>query len=122
MTNFPVHEFEGKHYFDVYGDGDDRFIIAHEEINRNKGNFGVEQAFDVLEKARHTSEAYPTVCSLVLDPTGLYVYIALFGYFSKIWRISLAESMIESFSGFDAPHKLKIGPGGILASELSKYR
>lgn len=121
MTNFPVYEFEGKHYSDVQGDGSDRYKIAHEEIIKNKNDFGVDQAFDVLKKVRHTSEYYPTVCSLVFDPNRLYVYIALFGIFEKTWRVSIFENTVESYTGFDKTYKFKIGTKGILASELEKY-
>jgi len=121
MTNFPVCEFEGKPYSDVYGEGSDRYKIAHDEIIKNKNNLGVKQAFCVLEKARYKHEYCPTVCSMVFDPINLYVYIALFGVFEKIWRVSLIEDTLETFSGFDKNYKFKIGSKGILASELEKY-
>lgn len=121
MTNFPVYEFKGKHYSEMYGDGFDRYKIAHIEIIKNRNKFGIEQAFDVLKKTRHTSVIYPTVCSMVFDPVRLYVYLVLFGVFEKIWRISITENIIEPYSGFEKNVKLKIGTKGILASELEKY-
>ncbi len=84
----------------------------------NRENFGVVQAFDILEKVRHTSEYFPTVCSMVFDPVKLYVYVALFGDFKKIWRISITENIIESYIGFEKDYKFRVGNKGILASEL----
>ncbi len=121
MTNFPTYEFKGKYYTEVHGDGSDRYKIAYEEIVKNKDNFGVKQAFDVLKKARHSSEFFPTVCSMVFDPMRLYVYLALFGDFNKIWRISIGENIIETYSGFEETHSIKLGTKGVLASELEKY-
>ncbi len=121
MTNFPVYEFEGRPYSEVYGDGSDRYKTACNEITRNRENFGVVQAFDILEKVRHTSEYFPTVCSMVFDPLKLYVYVALFGDFKKIWRISITENIIESYIGFEKDYKFRVGNKGILASELEKY-
>lgn len=121
MTNFPVYEFEGKHYTEVYGDGSDRYKTAYDEIIKNKSNFSFEMALDVLRKTRHESEYYPTVCSMVFDPVGLYVYLVLFGDFEKIWRISIKENIIETYIGFKESRIFKIGSKGILASELEKY-
>jgi hypothetical protein len=121
MTNFPVYEFKGKHYSEVYGEGSDRYKIIHNEIIKNKDNFGIEQAFDVLKKTCDSSEYFPTVCSMVFDPIGLYVYLVLFGNFKKMWRISIKENIIETYTGFKEPHRFKIGTKGILASELEKY-
>jgi hypothetical protein len=121
MTNFPVYEFEGKHYSEVYGDGSDRYKIAYDEIIKSRNKFGIEQAFEVLKKTKFTSEYFPTVCSMVFDPAGLYVYLVLFGIFEKIWRISITENIIESYAGFEETYKFKISKKGILASELEKY-
>jgi hypothetical protein len=58
---------------------------------------------------------------MVFDPIGLYVYLVLFGNFKKMWRISIKENIIETYTGFKEPHRFKIGTKGILASELEKY-
>lgn len=118
MTNFPVHEFKGKHYSEVYGDGSDRYKLASDEIIKHKNNFSIHQALDVLKKVRHTSEYFQTVCSMVFDPVRLHIYLALSGEFQRIWRISIMEDIIESYSGFRGTHKFKVGAKGILASEL----
>ena len=67
---------------------------------------------------RHTSEYFQTVCSMVFDPVRLQVYLVLSGEFQRIWRISIMEDIIESYSGFRGTHKFKVGAKGILASEL----
>ena len=121
MTNFPVYKFAGKHYSEVVGDGDDRYKIANREIIKHRGNFDIKQAFDVLEKTKHTSKNYPTNCSMVFDPVNLNIYIVLFGNFSKIWKVSINEKIIQTHEGFDNHHEFKIGSKGILASELGKY-
>lgn len=121
MTNFPAYEFDGKPYNEVYGDGSDRYKIACEELIKHKNYFGVEQAFGVLKKTQHSSDSFPTVCSMVFDPIRLFVYLVLYGKFEKIWRISITEKIIESYVGFKETYRLKIGAKGILASELETY-
>lgn len=74
-----------------------------------------------MKKTRHTSEYFPTVCSMVFDPIGLYVYLALFGDLGKIWRIPVRENIIETYSGFEETYRIKIGTKDVLASELEKY-
>lgn len=121
MTNFPVYEFHEKHYTKAVGFGDDRYKIAHKEIISHKQNFDLMQGFNVLEKAKNTSEQCPTVCSMIFDPIELNVYITLFGIFDKIWKISIINNSIETFKGFNKEYKIKLGSKGILSSQLEQY-
>jgi len=121
MTNFPIYEFVGKPYLKVIGVGEDRYKIAYKEIKNHKKNFDFIQGFKILEKAKNTSKKCPTVCSMIFDPIELNVYIALFGVFDKIWKISILNNTIETYKGFNKQCNFKLGPKGILSSQLEKY-
>lgn len=121
MTNFPVYEFHEKEYFQAVGFGNDRYKIVHKEIMSHKHNFDFTKGFNVLEKAKNRLEQCPTVCSMIFDPIELNVYIVLFGKFDKIWKVSILHKTLETFEGFKKQYKLKLGPQGILSSELEKY-
>jgi len=105
----------------MFGTGEDRYKIVYKEIKKNKSKFDLFQGFNVLEKAKNISKNCPTVCSMVFDPIELNVYIALFGSFDKIWKISILENTIETYKGFRKHYKSKLGSKGILSSELERY-
>ncbi len=123
MTNFPNGRFAGKSYDEVEGIGADRYITAHEAIVRGKHSFGPQEALAVLHDTAQPHNAMcPTLCSLVFDPVGRYVYAVLYQDFERVWRISLEERLIETYSGFSKHVSLPLGQNGIPASELMKYR
>jgi len=64
----------------------------------------------------------PTLCSLVFDPVGRYVYVVLYQDFEHVWQVSLEERLIETYSGFSKHVSLPLGQNGIPASELMKYQ
>ncbi len=118
MTNFNNHYFWGKPYTQVTGLGADRYKTAYEYIQENVSNFSIDNGWEVLKRVKQTSGSYPTICSLVFDPLNKYVYIVLHRNFTKVYRVSVTENYIETYSGFDTYVKLDLGADGITSTNL----
>jgi hypothetical protein len=117
MTNFPNADFAGQNYKVAGGVGADRYKIAYGEILDHMATFDVNTGLETLEKAVLSGE-FSTQASMVFDPERGQVYIALKRDFSKIWRVSIPDGRIETFSGFGKARTMELGASGILASEL----
>ncbi|MBN1875472.1 MAG: hypothetical protein JXA33_14675 [Anaerolineae bacterium] len=118
MTNFPNKDFAGKSYKTVEGVGAERYKIAYENISKHIAAFDVARGLETLEKAVMSGESASTLASMVFDPEKGEVYIALKGDFGKIWKVSIVDGTIETFSGFSKARKMELGPAGVLASDL----
>ena len=118
MTNFPVAEYQGGSYKDVEGAGADRYIAAYENIQENPSAFQVNQALETLELALSGGE-WPTQASMVFDPLMDEVFIALKGDFTRIWKVSIEDEIIETHAGFGEAFQMPFGPSGVLASDLA---
>jgi hypothetical protein len=119
MTNFPNGEFAGQSYQAVEGVGADRYKIAYENLSDHIDTFDVDLGLETLEKAILSGE-FSTQASMVFDPERGQVYIALKRDFSKIWRVSIADGTIETFSGFGQARKVALDASGVLASDLER--
>jgi hypothetical protein len=120
MTNFPNGEFAGQSYTEVEGVGADRYKIAYENISDNLDTFDVDVGLETLEKAALEGE-FSTQASMVFDPDERQVYLALRRDFSKIWKVSIADGTIETFSGFGRTRTMPLDASGIFASELESF-
>ena len=120
MTNFSNKSMEGKDYRLAEGKGGDRYIICHDYLKKNAGDFTVERGLELLMKAYNRDPEYPTACSMVFDPQELLVYIALFRDFDRIWQVSLSDKTIKKFKGFDSAQEYSLDETGLLISELVK--
>ena len=121
MTNFPNGEFAGQSYTEVEGVGADRYKIAYESISDHMDTFDVERGLETLEKAALSSGEFTTQASMVFDPERGQVYIALRRDFSRIWKVSIADGTIETFSGFGQARTMALDASGVLASELEGF-
>jgi len=45
---------------------------------------------------------YPTRCSMVFDPNNLEIYVYLEKNFNKIFKLSLENQTIETYSGIES--------------------
>jgi hypothetical protein len=117
MTNFPNGDFAGQGYERVEGAGAERYKVAYENISANIDTFDVARAFQTLEKAVSSGD-FPTQASMVFEPETNAVYIALKKDFGRIWKVSITEQTIETYSGFATTRKMKLNSGGVLASDL----
>jgi hypothetical protein len=120
MTNFPTGEFAGQSYTEVEGVGADRYQIAYENISENLERFDVDLGLETLEKAALEGE-FSTQASMVFDPERGHVYIALRRDFDKIWKVSIADGTIQTFSGFGRTSTMPLDASGVLASELQSF-
>lgn len=116
MTNFKNSDFRDVPYYQVTGEGADRYIKANELIQAHRDKFDLDATFEVLEATAQGS----TVSSLAFLPKANSVYFTLFGDFDKIWKISLDERTIETYRGFADHKKSPIPQVGIFGSDLMR--
>jgi hypothetical protein len=115
MTNFCNADLVGRPTEEARGVGADRYQIAHGMLSGRPDDFGVEDAMDVLKA---TSWDW-TRASMVFDPRDGVVYLALEGDYSKIYRITLDDSMVRTHSGFDEDESWPIRLWGLPTAILS---
>lgn len=118
MSNFANTPFKGKAYSKVKGPGANRYIAASKYIEENIEEFGLEQAFETLNRTRQTL----TRCSMVFAPEEESVYLSIDKDFEEIWKASLAKMTIETYSGFPEKTIISIPQKGIPASKLTGYQ
>lgn len=118
MTNFPLRELKNKTYKEAKGFGSDRYKIAYEYLKNNSDNFSVDKGFELLRKTINKDPGFATSCSMVFDPGKNEIFIAIAGDFNKIWKVSLEESSIETFSGFNTAIKKPLNSNGLLALDV----
>ena len=114
MTNFPNGDFKDVNYNKVYGIGADRYIYAHEYIQNNIHSFGINEAFEVLNKTSQMN----TLCSIVYEPLKNEIYISFKKDLSKKWKISIIEKTIQSLDGFLSNNKIQFTNEEILVKDL----
>ncbi|WP_459481473.1 C45 family peptidase [Clostridium saccharoperbutylacetonicum] len=114
MTNFSNGDFKEANYNKVYGIGADRYICAHEYIDNNIHNFGINEAFEVLSQTSQEN----TLCSIVYEPLKNEIYISFKKDLSKRWKISMIEKTIQSLDGFLSNNKIHFSNGEILVNDL----
>ena len=114
MTNFPNGDFRETNYNKVYGCGADRYICAHEYIDNNIHNFGVNEAFEVLKRTSQDD----TLCSIVFEPLHNEAYISFKIDLEKKWKISINEKTIESLDGFLSNNIIHFTNDEILVNDL----
>lgn len=118
MTNFPVGEFKNEDYKTVFGIGSDRYKTAYEYISNIDINFGIDNAFEILENTVQKEESFETLISMVFVPTELTIYISVKRDFKKIWKVDITKNHIETFRGFKNKIGMDIDNSGILISNL----
>jgi len=122
MTNFPNRSMLGKKYQEAQGKGDERYIICHEFLQEHASDFTIEKGFQLLSRCKYKDPLYPTTCSMVFDPQKRDVYIVLERDFSKILKLSIEKSTIDTFKGYKK-HKslsLPVGDEGLLVEDLNR--
>ena len=117
MTNFKNSYFRGQPYDRVTGVGADRYRAACQYIRENQESFGIDQGFEALSQTIQGGD-YPTLCSMVFTPEEQSVYVALHRDFDRIWKISIPDSTIETYRGFEKDMKCYIPEDGVTASDL----
>lgn len=121
MTNFPNGDFAGRSYEEVSGAGAERYKIAYEHISDNVDKFDLNHGLETLRKAISSGD-WPTQCSMVFNPERNEVFIALDKDFDRIWKVSIEDETIETYSGFKESVEMELSPSGVLASDLQSHR
>lgn len=103
--------------FSVNSTGD-RFITAHKLIQEKFGNFSLDQALKVLQEVQLTRGRFTTQASMVCDPQAREIYLALRRDFDKVWKISLQEGYVETYTGFSRYSRMNFDVEGIRGSQL----
>lgn len=118
MTNFPNNKFIGDSLNDIYGVGADRYKTAYRYINDNIGSFDYEDGIEVLKRTCQKSGSFRTQVSLLFNPVNNEIFIMIGRDFSKVWKVSIDNSTIETYSGFDSYCILPLTAEGIDSSTL----
>ena len=121
MTNFPIALQAEKDYKDLTGFSIDRYVTAYEYIEEHFEEFNIEMAFEALEKTAQEGGTYPTQYSVVHDPVNQVSYIAIQRDYEKIWKVSLADNSVETYTGFNKQIAYTIGEEGVPFSQLVEY-
>ncbi len=122
MTNFKVSDFRDTEVEEIEGVGDVRYRTALDYIESHCRGFGYTEALATLEAAKNTDAVWGTKASMVLDPTERIVYICLSGDFNRVWKLSIDNSTIETFSGFDITRSEYLSSEGLTATELRLWQ
>jgi hypothetical protein len=118
MTNLPNYDFIGMNYTTVIGVGADRYKTAFAYIQEHKSGFGFNDGFETLKRTVQSTGDYPTQISLLFDPIKMEIYFCLKRDFSKVWKISLKNDTIETYSGFAIQQSTQLDETGIWSYDL----
>ncbi len=121
MTNFPNADFINTPPAEIVGVGDERYRRALAYIEENYSSFGLSEAFGTLEAAINTDSVWSTKASMVFDPLERTVYIGIDSDFQRIWRVTMDEGIIETWSGFVKNRSASVWENGITVSELRTW-
>lgn len=123
MTNFANYLLDGKTYIEAEGKGAERYKICHEYLHDTIDDFTIENCLELLEKAYNRDPEYPTACSMAFDPQNNDVFIALFGDYKKILKLSINNNSIETWKGYKDRNvqSVSVGDEGVLISDLIKH-
>lgn len=121
MTNFANKDYEDKCIEEVSGPGAKRYIKAYEYLSQVKNVFNVEDAFNILKQNTQESAKVQTLTSMVFVPKYNEIYFVIKRRFDKVWKVSLNNHTLETFSGFKINIKIPLDSKGICASNLEQY-
>ncbi len=119
MTNFSNCAWQGVDPEEVQGAGADRYRTAHEALAAFTGEMGPADGMAVLEAAVNTVAAHPTRASMVFDPSGGRVYLAVAGDFENLWSLDLTTREISAWPESRGGNPITVDSTGVTASYLS---
>jgi len=118
MTNFAVYKFREKNYDEVYGMGATRYINMHDTLIKSGEEISFEEAWEILKSASNSF----TDCSTIFFPEEHEIYFCLDCDYDRIWKVSIENRSIETYSGFSEYKNMIINDDGILKSELKMWK
>jgi len=84
-------------------------------------SFGLAEAIGTLEAAVNIDSVWGTQASMIFDPLERIVYIGIDGDFQRIWKVSMDECIIETWSGFVKYRSASVCGNGITVPELRTW-
>ncbi|MCD4775979.1 MAG: linear amide C-N hydrolase [Candidatus Aegiribacteria sp.] len=121
MTNFKIADFANTSLEEIVGVGDERYRRALAYIEENYSSFDLSEAIGTLEAAVNRDPVWCTKASMVFDPLERMVYIVIDGDFQRIWRVSIDEQTIITWSGFPKNRSALVQDNGITVQELRTW-
>jgi hypothetical protein len=118
MTNFFNKESGDNAAGVASGIGSDRYMSAKKYIDANIDSFSYDEGMTALQNTIQAGSPFPTQCSMLFDPAKAEVYVVMKRDFSKVWKVSINNGIIETFRGFDVRRSLRIGNRGLTAKDL----
>ncbi len=122
MTNFRNADFINTLPPEIVGVGDERYRNALSYIEEHYNSFGLSEAIGTLEAAINTDTEWSTKASMVFDPLEGIVYIGIDGDFQRLWRVSIDQGIIETWSGFVKYRSALVRGRGITVPELRTWK
>ena len=119
MTNFPNYLYADVPPESASGTGADRYLTACHYLEATKADFTYSNAMDLLQRTAQTSGGFLTQCSLIFDPGKNELYIVLKHDFTKVWKVSVDNETIETYSGFSRSATMALDSIGITSSSLA---
>ena len=122
MTNFYNSSYMNISVKDIQDVGSERYKIACRYIEENIETFNVESALECLSKVvqKPSFSSWPTQYTLVMDPVNNDIYFTIARDFDKVWKISLDNETIETYTGFDEYAITHMPKDGFTLSELTQ--
>ena len=120
MTNFSHWDSRKLEENELAGTGADRYRAACAGLAAAGPSLDVDGALAVLEAALNGSEGFPTRASMVMDPAGQEVYLAVEGDMERVWVISLADRKISGYRGVPEGLSADLPRDGITSAAVSR--
>jgi hypothetical protein len=117
MTNFHCNAWAGVDPGLIEGCGADRYRLALAALKAGEGTAQPSAGFDVLEAALNASADFSTRASMVFDPEGSRVYLAVFGDLDRIWSLDIGTGLLDTWPAASGSPVL-VDTAGVTASEL----
>ena len=121
MTNFRCGDFPQARPEEVEGVGAERYRRALNYIGDHHEGFGLTEAMATLETAVEPDGAWSTRASMVYRPSERAVYVSIDRDFGHIWRISMDDGTIGTFSGFEDERVQVVGEDGITLTAMREW-
>jgi len=121
LTNFRNADFTETRPENIEGVGAERYRRALDYIGDHHEDFGLNDALAVLETAVETDEIWSTKASMVYRPSEMALYFCIDSDFGHVWKISMDDHVIETYSGFEEQRSQDIQEDGITSDELRTW-
>lgn len=121
MTNFKIADFIHTPPERIVGVGDERYRKALAYIREHYSSFALPEAIETLEAALNTDSVWCTKASMIFDPLDRMVYIGIDGDFQRIWKVSIEQQTIQTWSGFTKDRSAPVWENGITVPELRTW-